>query len=195
MDLKIIQVPIGQINPAKYNPRKISDEALAGLKESIKKFGFVEPVVINSKTGNLVGGHQRLKAAENLGFKEVPAVHVELTLAEEKALNISLNNPQISGEYTEGLLPLIQEIKAAGIELEPLRIDALKELNFDDFIERKSAEKAGSSPWERIGEASEGVMFSFGKIQKRISQDIYDAFCEKVDSESLEKWLYASVGS
>lgn len=67
-------LPIQKINPAAYNPRRISDEALSGLKESIKKFGFVEPLVINTKTGNLVGGHQRLKAAENLGMKTVPIV-------------------------------------------------------------------------------------------------------------------------
>lgn len=76
---------ISEIKPAKYNPREITDVAFLGLRESIKKFGFVDPLVVNKKTGTLVGGHQRLKVAESLGFESVPCVLVDLSVAEEKA--------------------------------------------------------------------------------------------------------------
>ena len=52
---------VGQIHPAEYNPRKISDERLALLGKSMAEFGDISGLVVNLETGNLVGGHQRLK--------------------------------------------------------------------------------------------------------------------------------------
>lgn len=108
--LKIVEYKIEDVNPAKYNPREISDAAFEGLKESLKKFGFVDPLVVNTRSGVLVGGHQRLKAATALKLKTVPVIEVDLSPAEEKALNVTLNNRHISGEYTEGLQELLKEI-------------------------------------------------------------------------------------
>jgi ParB-like chromosome segregation protein Spo0J len=86
--------PIKGIKTAKYNPRKISDQALESLKQSIERFGFVDPVIVNDRTGVLVGGHQRLKAAKALKLESVPVVGVNLDEAEEKALNVALNKIQ-----------------------------------------------------------------------------------------------------
>jgi len=55
--LEIVYLDINEVNPSAYNPREISDNAFEGLKESIKKFGFVDPLVINKRTGVLCGGH------------------------------------------------------------------------------------------------------------------------------------------
>jgi len=128
--MKIEMVDVTKIKPAKYNPRAISDNAFEGLKESLKKFGFVDPLVVNTRTGNLIGGHQRLKAAESLGIKKVPVVNVDLSLTEEKALNITLNNTAISGHYTDALQELLSEIKLDLPEFGELRLDAL-EINTD----------------------------------------------------------------
>jgi len=136
--MKIVDMPIGQINPAPYNPRKITDEELSGLKESIKKFGFVEHVIVNSKTGTLISGHQRVKAAELLGHDTVPVFHVELSLSEEKALNVVLNSQHISGNYDQDILnDLLKEIKVDIPEFEDLRLDEFDiELdNWDSDIE------------------------------------------------------------
>lgn len=108
--------PIKDIRMAKYNPRKISDQQLASLKQSIERFGFVDPVIVNDRTGVLVGGHQRIKAAKELGLKQVPVVGVNLDEAEEKALNVALN--KISGEWDLGLLKgVLDDIQASGLEL------------------------------------------------------------------------------
>lgn len=125
--MEIKQYKISDINPAKYNPRKITDEELSGLKESIKKFGFVEPLIINKRTNTLCGGHQRLKAAEALAYTEIPVVEVDLSLSEEKALNIALNSPMISGKYDHDILKdLLEEIKDdMGQSFEDLRLDDL----------------------------------------------------------------------
>lgn len=99
--MKIERISIDKINPAKYNPRKDlkpGDKEYEKLKRSINEFDIVEPLVWNEKTGNLVGGHQRLKIIKNeLGHKEVEVSVVSLDEKKEKALNIALN--KISGEW------------------------------------------------------------------------------------------------
>gem|GEM_PF-2566928 len=50
-----------ELKPADYNPRKISDEQLSMLKKALEEFGDLSGIVFNRRTGNLVGGHQRLK--------------------------------------------------------------------------------------------------------------------------------------
>lgn len=131
-------VKIDSVNPAPYNPRAITETAFAGLKESIKKFGFVDPLIINRATGNLIGGHQRLKAAEILGLEEVPAVFVDLTPIEEKALNVSLNNQEISGHFTDVLQDLLTEIKLElGTEtLQELQLAPLEKVEWNSNIEQ-----------------------------------------------------------
>jgi ParB-like chromosome segregation protein Spo0J len=108
--------PIKSIGLAKYNPRKISEQALDSLVQSIERFGFVTPVIVNDRTGILVGGHQRIKAAKKLGLKDVPVVAVNLDESEEKALNVALN--KISGEWDLDLLRgVLEDVQAAGLDL------------------------------------------------------------------------------
>lgn len=85
---------IKDLKKADYNPRKISNKQMEDLKESIRTFGMVEPVIVNmhSKRKNIVvGGHQRIDACEELGETEVPTYEVKLTKEKEMELNIRLN--------------------------------------------------------------------------------------------------------
>ena len=116
-DMEIKVMPIQELAPAPYNPRAISPEALAGLRGSVERFGLVEPVVWNRRTGHVVGGHQRLKVLQQLGENETQVVVVDLEEAEEKALNVALNNPAIAGEFTADIHVLLAEINAAMPEL------------------------------------------------------------------------------
>jgi len=65
---------ISELEPASYNPRVIDKDEFEGLKTSLKTFGFADPVVVNSNNNVIVGGHQRVKAWEALGNKEVPTM-------------------------------------------------------------------------------------------------------------------------
>ncbi len=109
--LRVQSVAVKDLKPATYNPRKHSDEAMEGLKESIKRFGLVDPIVVNgaSKRKNIViGGHFRLKAAKELGYKEMPVVYINLTdIQKEKELNIRLNKN--TGEWDWALLEKFSE--------------------------------------------------------------------------------------
>ncbi len=101
---------VADLAPAPYNPRTISDGALAGLGESIGRFGLVQPVIVNARTGHVVGGHQRLKVLEARGVESTDVVVVDLPEAEEKALNLALNSQAISGEWTEAALALVEQV-------------------------------------------------------------------------------------
>ncbi len=102
---------LADLKAAGYNPRQISDEALEGLGKSLARFGVVQPIVWNRRTKTVVGGHQRLNVLECAGEKEVDVVVVDLGVAEEKALNVALNSPAISGEFTGELDTLLDDIQ------------------------------------------------------------------------------------
>ncbi|MGE0191967.1 MAG: site-specific DNA-methyltransferase [Planctomycetota bacterium] len=104
---------VADLVPAGYNPRTISDAALAGLGESIGRFGLVQPIIVNARTGNVVGGHQRLKVLEARGVEATDVVVIDVEEAEEKALNLALNSPRISGEWTADALGLLEEVVGA----------------------------------------------------------------------------------
>lgn len=138
MDINIQVIDIDKLNPAKYNPRvdlKPGDPEYEKLKRSIKEFGYVEPIVWNKRTGNVVGGHQRLKILKEEGYKKVKVSVVELSEAQEKALNIALN--KISGDWDEEKLHQIfkelQEDVDIDIELTGFDMEEIDDIvtNFD----------------------------------------------------------------
>lgn len=106
-------IPIEKLIPADYNPRKDlkpGDAEYEKLKRSIKEFGYVEPIIWNKTTGNVVGGHQRLKVLLADGVKEIDCVVVEFDSEKEKALNIALN--KVSGEWDrDKLTALISDLQ------------------------------------------------------------------------------------
>ncbi len=100
MRLNTKVVPIDELKDAAYNPRqrltrgRKKYEQLAG---SIEEFGYVEPIVWNEQTGNVVGGHQRLNVLRERAEVEVEVVVVDLDGDQEKLLNLALN--KIVGEW------------------------------------------------------------------------------------------------
>lgn len=93
--LEIVYLPVSVLKPAEYNPRVWSNEAIAQLKESIKKYGLIDPLLVNSAPNRknvVIGGNFRLSIAEELGFNKVPVVYINLPDLElEKELCIRLN--------------------------------------------------------------------------------------------------------
>ena len=118
--MQVSKIPIGQLKPAKYNPRKDlkpSDPEYKKLKRSMQEFGYVEPIVWNKRTGNIVGGHQRYKVLLDMGMQEVDCVVVELDEAKEKALNLALNKIQGDWDYAK-LKDLLEELDTGEFDLE-----------------------------------------------------------------------------
>ena len=124
-DIKTL--PIESIIPDDKNPRKIRKEAYKGLVSSLEEFGYVDLLIVNQRNNQLVSGHQRLKALQEAGVKEVPVIMVDLTEAQQKALLVTMNNTDIMGEFTEALRPIIDMIRnQMPDKFLTLKIDTLK---------------------------------------------------------------------
>lgn len=112
---EIIKVKRSQIKEAPYNPRTLSEDEEQKLRKSIKEYGLVEPLVWNKRTGNLIGGHQRLKILDDLGKGEdydLTVAAVDVDEVTEKKINIILNNTLVQGDWDiEKLKDLVIEIK------------------------------------------------------------------------------------
>ncbi|WP_431785729.1 site-specific DNA-methyltransferase [Paenibacillus lactis] len=118
MDIRVIS--IDQINAAAYNPRidlQPGDPEYEKLKSSIEEFGYVEPIVWNERTGNMVGGHQRYKImVHELGRTELSVSVVDLDDQQERLLNLALN--KVSGRWDEeALARLLDELQESGADL------------------------------------------------------------------------------
>lgn len=142
---KLAVLPIKDLNPAEYNPRKKlkpGDKEYEKIKSSIVEFGFADPVVVNSDM-TIIGGHQRVTVAASLGYTEVPCAIVDVDKTQEKALNIALN--KITGEWNQELLAdLIEDLQNSNFDVgttgfEPPEIEQLfskvhdKKIEEDDF--------------------------------------------------------------
>jgi len=138
--MEITNVDIKELKFNDKNPRKITKRELHKLMRSITEFGFVDPIIVNkhsTRNNIVVGGHQRLKAAEKLGMKEVPVTYVNLTEDKESLLNIALN--EISGEWDDDkLLSLLQELEEKGIDL---TLSGFDEPLLDEILSNKEQQK------------------------------------------------------
>ena len=107
-------IPVAELKPAAYNPRKKlkpGDKEYEKIKASIEEFGFADPLVVNSDM-TIIGGHQRLTVAMDLGITEVPCAIVDVDKEREKALNIALN--KITGQWDDELLAnLLKDLENA----------------------------------------------------------------------------------
>ena len=101
-ELKML--PVSVLKPAEYNPRKKlkkGDKEYKKIADSIREFGFADPLVVNADM-TIIGGHQRLTVAVDLGYTEVPCAVVDVDKTREKALNIALN--KITGAWDDQML-------------------------------------------------------------------------------------------
>lgn len=122
--MEIRKVPISLLNAAPYNPRKDlqpGDPEYQKIARSIEKYGCVEPIIWNEKTGNVIGGHQRLKVLVATGAVEVDVSVVQLSLEDEKALNLALN--KISGQWDNEKLSAVLQDLSAGFDVEVTGFD------------------------------------------------------------------------
>ncbi|MFC1762189.1 site-specific DNA-methyltransferase [Planctomycetota bacterium] len=144
--MNILKVKLSKINPAPYNPRKDlkpDDPQYQMLLKSIDEFGFVEPLVWNKKTGNLVGGHQRFKILQAKGIKETSVSVVDLSPEKEKALNITLN--KVTGEWDMDRLKILLDelckVPDFQVELTGFKLPEIENMLADVTDKDSSGEK------------------------------------------------------
>lgn len=149
MNIKTLKAT--ELKAAEYNPRrdlKPEDAEYKKLRRSIEEFGYVEPIIWNERTGNVIGGHQRLKVLLEKGQEDIECVVVDFEDKDEKILNVLLN--KVKGRWDIGkLADLLQELDDVGEmevtgfedwELQSLlmQYDHIKDLMEEDFSDYSS---------------------------------------------------------
>lgn len=152
--MEIKELPLKELKPAAYNPRKKlkkGDKEYEKIKQSLLKFGYVDPIIVNEDL-TVIGGHQRLTVLKDLDYETAKCVIVDLPKEDEKALNIALN--KITGQWDEALLAdLLLDLQESDFNLdltgfEPPEIDDIlsnvhdKELSEDEFDVEEELKKA-----------------------------------------------------
>lgn len=177
----IEKMQVSDLSPADYNPRKIGLKERKSLKNSIERFGLVQPIIWNRQTKRVVGGHQRLDILLQLGQVDTDVVVVDFNEVDEKALNIALN--KISGEWDDVKLgDIIRELKASDYDLlnsgfdkdeinDIIKISGDGEKLYKEILDRKDAKE------------KEIKRYSFG-----VSRDN-----ERVIDNALQKTGYSDI--
>ncbi|HHV41898.1 MAG TPA: DNA modification methylase [Clostridiaceae bacterium] len=155
----IQKIPIEKLNPAKYNPRKDlkpGDQEYEKLKKSMETFGYVEPIVWNKRSGNIVGGHQRLKILQEQGQTVVECVVVDFDETEEKALNVALN--KVSGQWDlPKLADLISELDSELFDISLTGFDAAETEDLFSRVHDKEIQDDGFDADKALEEIEEPV--------------------------------------
>lgn len=180
--MKLEKISLVDLNPAEYNPRKISDQELVKLENSINEFGLVDPIIINLKNNKIIGGHQRYEAlynkytADNNFQPELNLIRLgdigwvfedtELKIsseAQEKALNLALN--KISGEWdTVKLQPLLEEIQLSNLDIELTGFDEIELGELNTNIEKELTDNTEIVEDDYTVEAPEETEIRHGDI-------------------------------
>jgi len=175
---------ISEISPSKYNPRTISDESLGRLTKSLAEFGNIQPITWNARTGNVVGGHQRLKVYQAMGKTEVEVWAVDLSEQKEKAANIALN--KLSGEFDmTSLKDLIEEINTGDIDLD---ITGFSSNEIEQIMVAFQGQVDVDEEWKEMPEFEQKDQNAFKEIKvKFVNEEDYKAFASIIDQKlSLE---------
>jgi DNA modification methylase len=163
--LAVEEVSIDLLRPDPANPRWIGQEELDSLERSIRRFGFVAPILARREDRTVIGGHQRLVAARRLGLATVPVTYLDLSIEQARLLNLALN--KISGSWDEQLLArLLADLQASpdidlslsGFDEDEVR-DLLRSLETREKAERPESfdldaalEEATRAPRTKPGE-------------------------------------------
>ncbi|MBU0647495.1 DNA modification methylase [Patescibacteria group bacterium] len=149
-NIEIVQVDIRDLKPSEYNPRQAGKKECDNLKESIKRFGLVDPIIVNSAESRkniIIGGHFRLRMAQEMGYKVVPVVYVDIpNLKKEQELNLRLNKN--TGSWDFDLLANIEEELLLDVGFESIELEKMFGIDDkpedDDVPESKETDiKAG----------------------------------------------------
>ena len=188
MDIKNIAVK--DLIPYEKNTKKHDETQINNVAESIKQYGFVQPIVID-KNNVVVIGHCRLLAAKKLKMQEVPCVCVEdLTEEQVKALRI-VDNKSNESDWLNDIL-----------ELELPDVD-LSAFDFDFGLDKKKdkEEIEGEVPFtEVLGEENNYIVLKFDntvdwlQLESLFDLETVKAYSSRTDGKITKNMTRAGVG-
>lgn len=95
---EVVTLPIEEIIPYANNPRRIPEEAIAAVKESIERYGYVQPIGVQKSTKEIVVGHTRFQALQELGVKKIQCYLLDIDDTKAKEYRLVDNR---TNELTE----------------------------------------------------------------------------------------------
>ena len=163
--MQIINMKLSEIHPYEKNPR-FNDDAVESVANSIQKFGFRSPIVVD-KDHIIICGHTRFKAAQSLGLEEVPVVvAADLTPEQVQAYRIADNKTGEIAEWNYDLLPLeIKELQEANFDLSLLGVDT-EELDKLLNGEQENTISDGETDADAVPEVPEEAVSKLGEIYR-----------------------------
>ncbi|HFL9197562.1 TPA: ParB/Srx family N-terminal domain-containing protein, partial [Escherichia coli] len=150
MALKIEYLPVGKLLRYAKNSRTHSDEQVEQLVNSIREFGFTNPVLIDEKN-ELIAGHGRLAAAEILEMDKVPAIRLSnLSEKQKKAYRIADNKLALNAGWDMQLLA--EEVKELMDDDFDIDLLGFNDAELDEMLsdEQPQEEDDNSSPVVQI---------------------------------------------
>lgn len=200
----IVEVKRSEIHPADYNPRKIDEQGKRMLKRSMKQFGVVGGIIVNSQTGNtIVGGHQKVSILDEM-YKYPDndySLRVEMISVDrktEKTLNIALNNGNISGSWDyDALARLVPDIdyQDAGLtaaDLNMIGCDFLLQTEEENSIANALEDMMAPVTEQKEAEKAAKQMEKAEKVahMKEVKQQVKDA--AQKQAQDMDAYLMLS---
>jgi ParB-like nuclease domain len=190
------------------NPRKISDRQKEALSASLSEFGCVEPVVVNLRTKQIVGGHQRVLEAAKLGIKVLPVVEIDVDNDREMAFNIALNKIKGNWDYAKlgEILAEVGESDFLVTGFDALEVSTIVDRYNSDIAELQSDEEgtlgggvtasfANKTAEEVVAAANSVVKMQFGQFNAHCTPEAYEAWVEGLIAESTNGRSPAALGA
>lgn len=165
-----------QIKFADYNPRIIDESNQKKLVKAIRENGLIEPLVWNKRTGVLVGGHQRLTAADKIYRKkdyDVPVAIIDVDEKTEKKLNVQLNNPSMQGDWDlDELFNLSQDVSFEDMGFNKSDIDFMfdGDVDFDGSLSNSDEPSKTSTPYDDEVEDEKDKMTKLAEFNQTKSE-------------------------
>ena len=175
-DLTITKVSHKELHAAVYNPRRWGESSVEQLTESIKRFGLVDPIIVNNAKNRqniVIGGHFRLKVAKDLGITEIPVVYVNIPdEAKEKELNLRLNRNQ--GEWDWSLLADFDEDMLSDVGFTSEELDTVFNLDIDTPEQFDIEKELAKLDIKRIS-AQKGDVYELGESRLMVGDSTSEA--------------------
>lgn len=141
--IEIKYIPINDIKPYKNNPR-LNEDAIPYVMNSIKEFGFKNPIILD-KNNVIVAGHTRLESAKRLDMKEVPVIYAD-DLTEEQIKAFRLADNKVAEKSLWNYTKLDEELEnILDIDMSMFDFENIEETNLDDFFEDNDNKKEKES--------------------------------------------------
>lgn len=199
-ELNIVYKPIKELKPYKKNAKKHSKEQVEQIANSIKEFGFTQPVIID-KHNSVVAGHGRILGAKKAGLKQVPTVCLEdLTEEQIKAYRLVDNKLNESEWDSELLNEELEELFDSDINMSDFSFKRTMIDELEEEIEVEKDVKAEVPFTKYVDENTQYVVLKFNNtrdwnhISSILGLKTVKAFSTKKDGKISQGFMRTGIG-